>query len=475
MSIPGHRKASGAPPDEESAGRTAARQGLAASVLTGLAFIAVFPPFTIADEPAHFYRAYLLSEGRLHVTLEMGRAGAMLPSSLATVVERSLVGLVRNPDAAFDTERWRAIRAIPLEPESRGFLEFPSSGMLPFLAYIPQAIGIAFGRAFSAPPVVLLYLGRLANLLVASWLMASALKMLPGWRWPLLLVALSPAAISLRASLSPDALTFALTLSAAACIFRHAFEGQRGSTPHGLAPGLAAAAALCLTKLPYCLLLLSGLPHLRRLRRGRRLAALALALVVTAPPLAYSAWCAARVDQPLRSDLRIDREGQIRRAVTEPGHFLLSTGRTFLRQGPRLVADLWGARLGWLDVRTPRAIPWLLGTIFLALLLLDRPPSGRLQGLDVLALAAATASALLAISLSQYATWTSPSDHLVRGLQGRYFLPVVPFVAGLIGSLFPSWIDGARLRRATIPITWATLALADTLTIAAVCLRFWVF
>lgn len=173
----------------------AARNGLLASLLAGLVFGALFPPFTVADEPAHFYRAYLLSEGRLHVTVEPGRAGAVLPISLSATVDRSLVGLVRKQDVHFSKDRWRAVWSTRLEPERRAFLEFPTSGMLPFVAYLPQAVGIAVGRAVSAPPVALLYLGRLANLLVASWLVAAALKTLPGWRWPLLLVALSPAAL----------------------------------------------------------------------------------------------------------------------------------------------------------------------------------------------------------------------------------------------------------------------------------------
>jgi len=454
---------------ERRAGAIAARHGLLASLLAGLGFCALFPPFTIADEPAHFYRAYLLSEGRLHVTTGTGRTGAVLPMSLSAAVDRSLVGLVREPDVRFSGERWREIWSTRLEPERRTFLEFPTSGMLPFLAYLPQAVGIAIGRSVSAPPVALLYLGRLTNLIVASWLVATALRILPGWRWALLLVALSPTALSARASLSPDALTFALALSTAAWVLRSAVE----SRPRAPMRGAVTAVGLCLTKLPYVPLLLAALPRLRDRQDQRWFALLGVVLVVLSPPIVYSSWCAARVDQPLRADLPVDRHAQVERALSEPGHFLASAGRTLVRQGPRLLADLCGARLGWLDVQVPRAAPWLLGLTFLVLIVLDRPLAGEVRALDSLAFAAAILASLLAIALSQYATWTSPSDHLVRGLQGRYFLPLAPFLVGLSGALPAGGARRSTVPRATMLVAWTATALAGSVAMIAVYLRFW--
>lgn len=454
--------------------RSASRLAFFLSFLLGLVFALLFPPFTIADEPAHFYRAYLLSEGRLHAQLLSGRAGAYLPASLPEAASICLSDLVQREEVRFQSDRWLAAWSIRLAPERRTFVDFPNSGMLPFLPYAPQALGIALGRSVSLPPVALVYLGRLVNMLVASWLVAVAIRRLPGWRWPLVLLSLSPAALSARSSLSPDSLTFALALGVAASALSGALGVRGRITAFERTAPIAEVTALCLTKLPYAPLLLAATPGVRSSVGRRWLPSLGIALVAAGPAMLYSSWCAARVQQPLRADVVVDRDGQIHRALSEPGHFLRSTTRTLDRHGSRLLADLWGAKLGWLDVSLPMALPWLLGLTFLVLILIDTPSKGRLSWVHATAFAAAILASTAAIALSQYATWTPVSPRrIIHGLQGRYFLPVMPFVVGFLGALSPA-------RRVDSPQHLVARTIAVTVSLAgflassvSVYLRYW--
>src|SRR5207244_9718047 len=71
--------------------------------------------------------------------------------------------------------------------------------------YLPQAIAIAAGRWLGAGPLALLYIGRLANALVALIVLASAVRLMPIGRELTMLFGLLPMAIYQYASVSPDA------------------------------------------------------------------------------------------------------------------------------------------------------------------------------------------------------------------------------------------------------------------------------
>src|SRR5262245_39365245 len=138
---------------------------LAAGLFCGLVLAAVTPPFQVPDEPAHFYRAYRVSEGRLDLVPSPGRTGAELPASVQAVAT------TLRDDIPFHEERKVAPRQIleafrvPLEPERRSLVWFGNSLQYPFVPYVPQAFGIALGRLFGASPLALLYLARCANLI----------------------------------------------------------------------------------------------------------------------------------------------------------------------------------------------------------------------------------------------------------------------------------------------------------------------
>ena len=99
--------------------------------------------------------------------------------------------------------------------------------------------------------------------------------------------------------------------------------------------------------------------------------------------------------------------------------------------------------LGWLDAYLPRFTYALLGLGLLATLAMDgvsvRPLLRWIVG-------AAIAASFGLIFASLYLTW-NPLRSLepIRGIQGRYFLPLLPFVAFLIPKLKRFELDHLKL------------------------------
>jgi uncharacterized membrane protein len=395
---------------------------LVAVLLFGATFAIVTPPFQVPDETAHFYRAYQVSEGRLDLLPPPGQVGAQLPASIHRMGEL-FADLPFHPERKTSAGAILAAFRIPLAPERREPVFFPSTLQYTCVPYLPQAIGIAAGRLLGAPALALLYLARLTNLLCGALAVAFAVRRLPAFAWLAALAALTPMALSLLGSASADVTTIAssfVLVSTVAKLVWRTEEGSRGD----LLLMATASAVLCASKPPYLpLALLVLLIPAARLPRDRRAAFLmlhfGLSLLATSWPVMRS-----RVANYGRLEAGIDPGRQIHDSLLHPFRFLRVVIVDYTVHAPRYLSQLVG-RLGWLDVQLPTPLLAVYLAVLLALVFLEaslrievRPWQRGIATVTVLA-------GMALISASQYAVWTPYGADLIEGLQGRYFLPLV--------------------------------------------------
>lgn len=424
---------------------------LAAGLLYGLVFVFATPPFQVPDEPAHFYRAYAVSEGNPSARRAGEDLGALLPASLEEL------GAAYKEELAFHSERRvapeRIVRdlAVPLEPERRRFVDYRSSAQFTPVPYLPQAAGIAVARWLGAPALGLLYAARLANLLAGTALIALALRRMPSFPWLMTMLALTPMAIFLRGSASADTLTMAAAFLLAGTAARLAWAEEARGGWGDVAILTACSAALCLSKPVYVTLaFLVLLIPAARFPGGRKGPALLLFAAVTAAAFGVGMATAGAVDVPVRLDAPVDRDRQIESALAEPFRVAWIITEDYLRMGRRYAAQVVG-QLGWLDANLPKPLLWGYAFLLGLLVVFDvrRTVAVHLwQRLLLLLVALAT---LALVSASQYATWTPYGADYVEGIQGRYFIPLAPAAA---------WIFHSRRFQASHPdriLPWVSL------------------
>jgi len=428
------------------------------ALAAGSAFVLLTPPFGAPDEPAHFYRAWDVSEGRLRPRWVGGHGGADLPASLAELAKDLGEGVHSDARRTIEPSRIRAALGRPLEPDRRIAVDFSNTSQFPFVAYAPQAVGIALGRLAGASPLGCFYAGRFANLLAAAVLTALAIRAAPAFRWFLTLVALMPTAVFLRASLSADALTTACALWLAALVARAAFGPDGAVTVRRAAVAGASAAVLWLTKPPYGLLCLAALivPRARWAPGARARGVAVYGAASTAAALLM--FEAAR---HLGERVAFGGPRRFRWILRHPLAFLLTMAGDYWQYGFAYALQAVG-QLGWLDTKLPT--PWrvLYLLVLLGVLAVDGSPSIRVARGQRAALAALTLALMALISASQYV--------LTAGVQGRYFIPLagtVPWIfhAQALAGRAPPWL----LPWGTAAFSAATMAIA----LRAVQLRFY--
>jgi uncharacterized membrane protein len=400
------------------------------------------PPFQVHDEFQHFFRSYELSELQLWGHVQGGRGGTELPSSLVDFVQRSwgtlqiweIPPLGPHPVADTLKELQR-----PLLPEQRQFADFSGAAWYSPLAYIPQVIGIAIGRAFELPPLALLFLGRMANALCALLITAWSLKILPIGRPAALVAALLPMTQYQYASVSPDASTIAGGFLLTAVVLRASLRLR-----WTLAEAVVAAAAggmLLSIKPVYAPLLLVGLPLI--LRAGIRdiawrpaVACIAVnAGVIVASLLIAAAWIVPTL--PLLSavsSMTTAGPQQLGFIMGHPVLFMSILLRDIWLHGAIYLAGTV-ANFGAFTLHMPLFCYFLAAGVFLLACMCrshDMPDVGRVAPLVWLLL---VVSMIICIQTALYVALSGIGSWTVYGVQGRYFLAFGALCAVALTSL----------------------------------------
>jgi uncharacterized membrane protein len=430
---------------------------LIAGLLFGAVFAAVTPPFQVPDEPAHFYRAYRVSEGRLDL-VPAGLREAMLPASVHRIGTDLLGNLPFHNERRIAPRTILAAFQVPLAPERRDLVFFANSLQYTFVPYIPQAAGIAAGRLLGAPPLALLYLGRLTNLLFGVLIVAFAIRRLPAFQWLTAMVALTPMGLSLLGSASADVTSIAAAFTLVSTVAKLAWGAQEPRRGDFFLLA-ASAVALCASKPPYMpLTLLAVLIPAGRFPWRRT----GFILLQTALALAAAAWSVvtSRSVGTIRIDAGVDVNRQIHDSLTHPFGFLWVLIHDYAVHTPQYLGELVG-KLGWLDTKIPIPLRVVYLAVLLALVFLDASPEIEVRRWQRGIAATATLAAMAIVSASQYAIWTRYGADLIEGIQGRYFLPLVPgAVWALHGRRWAGRIPPGRLRLALAAFSLLTFGIA---------------
>jgi uncharacterized membrane protein len=440
------------------------------TLVFGLALLVATPPFQTPDEYAHFYRAYDVSEGHVTGNRAEGGWGAWLPSSLTDLADSVSRDLPHNPDNKQDPEAIIRQFNKPLAPETRAFTDFRGTSLYSPIPYIPQALGIAYGRAAGCSPILLTYLGRLTNLLLYIVLTGLAIRLMPIGKRVLTIVALTPMVLSQAASLSTDASTYALAFVVTAAFLRAAFDHD--AKLHGrdlLALGVLCAILLLCKPAYVALTFLYFAIPLWKVGSLRDYVVRGV-LVVAAVSLPAAAWTMWAQDHYLPYQIydTVRPGDQLALVLSRPWDYLRVMLWTY---GVNLTWFTWTfiGVLGWLDIFLQ---PWVYFSFAVVLPFVGLTDGNRHIALSTPArlLFAAVVSVTCTIVLTtMYFTWTPLGARIIEGVQGRYFIPVAPLLLLLLHNrrIRPLGEVGSL-------VLWSYLCLVLTATVIAVVARFYV-
>ena len=414
-----------------------------AAVSLGLLCCFFFPAGSIPDEPVHFYDSYTYTKSMSASQYDSVRAEDVplfeRDGMLSRTIQQSSWSYV--VDHAFDSADTGSVKIDSLtDIESRYLQPINLIGdigsELP-QQKLPSAVGIGLAFLMNFNHVWLFYAGRITNMLFAMGLIIFAVRLIPVGKNAMMTVALFPMTLHLVASYSYDAPTIGYAFLLTAFVVA-LYCGKKPISRRQMVETLVLTVIIAPCKVVYSVIGFAALfvpcSRFANAKEARVFKTLILAL-----PLCAIVVCKISNILSLSSvsDV-VDKRGEetgifwsLSDICADPTGSFQMLWHTFECFGAFWLFNIPGDSLGWFQANT--SFPDFVPFVYLALFGLSciqciddegLIPS-RLRIIGTLSFACAS----FGIVLSMWLGWTFVSDSVINGVQGRYFLPLMPLLA----------------------------------------------
>jgi uncharacterized membrane protein len=437
---------------------------LVVALCAGLLFIFLTPPFQVPDEQAHFARAYQISQGGLLAEHIPYGVGGYMPETIRTTADTLIGKLPGNYNLKVKPQFIMSHLSDELRPDKKGYVHFENTALYSPVVYAPAAAGMRLTSIFDNSPLVLFYAARLFTMLAWVGLAYAAIRLIPIAKWSFAVLALAPMAMYQGASISADAPTLGFCFVTVAWFVRLALQQAHITKKQWLAT-ILLLLALGFVKQPYALLglLFAVMPAARfaSVRHRWRFVGSALAVLAVGMVGWYLLAKGLYAQSPFLIDRTILPNEQLTYVLQNPLHYIKASLVThFTPLGDGTFQEFVGT-FGWLDARLPlwAALGYLLCLLLSLSAGKDEKRLGRTQRWTGLAIVAAIVAG---VDLLLYMYWNAVGAPTILGIQGRYYLMIMPLVLVLLWGSFE--IKTRRLK----PHIWACIGVIVLLIVSAI-------
>lgn len=425
------------------------------ALVWGILQVFLVPPFSVADEDRHFFRAWGISQLDLRCDK---KSNIYLPKNVGELpvhfyYTRPDINPQNNPHS-FSLKQiinGSYFHEKVSHDNAKYYSNFCSYNPLD---HTPQAISVFLGRISGQPPLGIFYFARLTNLLVAIGLIFLAIRKAPFGKIIFLFLGLLPMTIFQMASLSGDAVQFGGILLFTSLILYYAqkiqLENKDLLTILGvslltlnLKPGYISLVLLFFVLMPKQF---SSKKKYLLFSLGSAFANILLFLffLKTMNPNTYIGFLPNTIPSQ-----------QLHYVAQNPLSFYNAFITTFNNVGIKEYFESMIGRLGWYNFQLPEGYILLISIAFLLLLtsIKEKIRLNLWQRFIFILSFLLTTATILAI---EYVYFTPVGRESILGFQGRYFIPIMPL---LIFALYKIDFKHKYTQNILIIITFVAIAI----------------
>lgn len=394
---------------------------LVSAIFLGTLYMLVIPITRVPDEFNHFLRAYEISEGHLisKQDSETLHGGRELSTSFSDM----------------QINNYEQLGKVLMEKQAgtNQFYYFSNTSLYSPICYLPQTIGILLGKALNLPFTIQAYMGRIVNFMVYLAIMYLSIKYIPFKKNLILMVSLLPITIQESMSLSPDALTIAISIALISFVLymKYSKKGEMNNKEISLMIMLPLILALCkIVYVPLSLLLfLIPKEKFGTLKRKKLIIIFTIILAIVIN-LFWTSQVSKFLDAHINNSS--SRE-QISYILHNPFEYAKICFRTLDKHAEFYIFGLMGKFLSYYDVIL--YAPYIYASMaLLCILLFGNSEKEKIFEIKSKVLMGIIFSSIVVLILTSiYVQWTSLKYKYIDGVQGRYFIPII-LLLGLILS-----------------------------------------
>ncbi|PWT26168.1 DUF2142 domain-containing protein [Butyrivibrio fibrisolvens] len=388
----------------------------------GSIYILTFPAGSIPDEVNHFYRAFSLAFGNLQsVKFSDTSVGSVLPTAIQAL---------SDPEAVFDFADTAQI-------------DFNNTSLYAPVCYIPQIIGIRIALLFTGNVYSVFMTARWAGFIGAFILYMFALYIIPAGRELLFAVMMLPMTIQEMTGVTSDGMTNAIAFLFIALVLKKAVsDSDLSKKDLVLITILGTLVGMCKIVYIVLLILLLLIPvgntsgegndhHSKKSDNSRFTYGIMFGI-----PVIMCLISNVFFGQNLVSNgENMEAGAQIKYVLTHIPATIMTVIRSTIEYGMQWIGEMTGDYLGQLNIRTLPVVTLVLVIVLIVSSKNIRLPKELRSVKAIWIYGLISVFGFLLILGSIYATWNTVGDFLIRGIQGRYFLTILPVFGMFIAAL----------------------------------------
>ncbi len=389
------------------------------AIFWGLINIFIFPPFQTPDEPSQFYRSWGVSDFQLqcekNIYVNIPTSAINLPNDF-NIPEVNAGGLSLNYNFKLFANKISS---------DKSSVYSSACGYNP-IAFAPEAIGINIAKILNLSTLSAFYLARILALISAIILIFFAIKIAPFGKVFLLFFALLPMTIQQISSISADSLSIAGLMLFTSLIL---YYSQKNKLTYKnlflililsiiliqIKPGFIGFTGLLFVLLP------KKFP-------SKKIYALFLLLA-----LAFNAFVALQLNKLTVNNLHpalgwvVNPTEQIKFIEHHPFSYLDIIWKNIHKNSINYFQMLIG-NLGWLSIKFTNAFYISILILFFTLFFFENE-SISLNFFQRTVIIASFLFSVILVFTAMYLYWSSPGSSTILGIQGRYFIGIMPLLA----------------------------------------------
>lgn len=379
----------------------------------GLAFAVVTPVLNTPDEYVHLSRAMHIAQG--DINLDNKPEHLVISEDYFVIIDDYL----RPPLVVDAFHHPSSEQLVPFN----GLADFRTTNAYWFIGYIPQVSGILIGRALGLSVGLTYYLGRIINAICYALLAYLAIKLSGPFKQLMILVTLMPMNIFLAASFNQDGLALGI-IYVVIGLFIHYLTREKAIAYQDIVIYTTLCCLLVTLKLPYILLigLLFFIPR-ERFSFSRPFWSSLIATSVVL--LLATVWFVSY--QQIKSPTILEGVGlggQLEFFFKNTDQAILTLSKEFFLTPHRLITLFY---FGLLNL--PMKETLVLMFAYYMFILASNLGQGGTKLMSRIGSILISLAIICGIIVVMYLTWTEIGKGQVDGIQGRYYLGVLPLLA----------------------------------------------
>ncbi len=372
-----------------------------AALVFGVLYMVILPFPASPDENRHFLKIYSVTEGYL------------LPSDTTMLPD----GLDVEDQYELKYEELKTHYGQRADDNNRRRYDLSRTSFYFPLDYLPQTVGFAISKLFTDRVFTIALAGRICGYIFNICMTAAAICIIPFGEMIVFLSVLNPMYMQQAVSLSGDSVVNALAVFITAYIL-----ALRAGKVKAVWPLFVIFPILSVCKMFYLPMVFMVFLIPKDVLGSRKKEVLTKAGVIAGSFMCSALWVLA----VSKTTLYISDEktgSNLEYILGDPAGYAVIVKNSILFHGRTWVRQTFGGNLGWISVNVfmPFILIYLMVLIYTAL-----AEKSDLRIKDRVCIFLVDLVIFFVVLTTEYVQWTAYGSDIIQGVQGRYFLPVVP-------------------------------------------------